>query len=58
MLEPYEPGLNVWDWFVKLDEDEDGFGPYLDAILISSGVEWLKFLRGGLLVLRPPERGT
>ena len=55
MFDPYEPGLN--DGFVKLEEDEDGLGPYL-AALMSSGVDWLKVLRGGLLALRPTGRAA
>jgi len=54
-VEPKEPGLNDWDGFVvKLEDDEEGLPPYLK--LRSSGVDWLKFLSGGLLGLRPPGR--
>lgn len=49
-FEPKEPGL-------KLDEDEDGLGPYLLLAWMSSGVDWLKFLIGGLLVRRGTARG-
>ena len=49
VFEPNDPG-------VKLDVDDEGPGPYLLPPWMSSGIEWRKFLIGGLLVLRPAVR--
>lgn len=43
---------------VKLEVEEEGLGPYLeDAECRSSGVDWLKLLNGGELLLRVPALG-
>lgn len=56
--EPRDDGLNVEEGLVvKLEEDDEGFGPYFEEWM-SSGVDWLKLLNGGELPLRaPPARG-
>lgn len=45
----YEPlGLKGW-----LKVDDAALGPYFEPIFRSSGVDWLKLFKGGLLVRRP-----
>lgn len=59
--EPREPGLNVEEGLVvKLDEEDEGLGPYFEVEAEecrSSGVDWLKLLKGGELLRRAPARG-